>query len=146
MPRQTKPYRPMLQAIERQPVFRFEATSATLVGFRCHPYVQGINLAGFHVHYITDDRRGGGHVLDYRLLEWKLEVAKISKLRIDLPRTDSFHGSLHADVLMPLGCRSWNTRRSSAFDGATRGSVTAALAFATHCPSFFSRIVIRISL
>ena len=100
VPRQIKPYRPMLQAIERQPVFRFEETSGTLVGFRCPPYVQGINVAGFHVHYITDDRRGGGHVLDYRLLEGKLEVAKISKLRIDLPRTVSFQqATLHSDEM-----------------------------------------------
>ncbi|MGF6870876.1 acetolactate decarboxylase [Paraburkholderia sp. MM5477-R1] len=95
--RQTKPYRPMLQAIERQPVFKFEETAGTLIGFRCPPYVQGINVAGFHVHYITDDRRGGGHVLDYRLLEGKLEIAKISKLRIDLPQTDSFQqATLHS--------------------------------------------------
>jgi len=100
VPRQTKPYRPMLQAIERQPVFRFEESSGTLVGFRCPPYVQGINVAGFHVHYITDDRRGGGHVLDYRLLEGKLEVAKISKLRIDLPRSDSFQqATLHSEEM-----------------------------------------------
>ncbi|REG52205.1 acetolactate decarboxylase [Paraburkholderia sp. BL6669N2] len=98
VPRQTKPYRPMLQAIENQPVFTFENTSGTLVGFRCPPYVQGINVAGFHVHYITDDRKGGGHVLDYRLLEGKLELAKISKLRIDLPRTESFQqATLHSD-------------------------------------------------
>ncbi|TDG21729.1 acetolactate decarboxylase [Paraburkholderia silviterrae] len=100
VPRQTKPYRPMLQAIERQPVFEFRETTGTLVGFRCPPYVQGINVAGFHVHYITDDRRGGGHVLDYRLLEGKLEIAKISKLRIDLPRTESFQqATLHSEEM-----------------------------------------------
>ncbi|WP_429292469.1 acetolactate decarboxylase [Paraburkholderia sp. CI3] len=100
VPRQTKPYRPMLQAIERQPVFKFEETSGTLIGFRCPPYVQGINVAGFHVHYITDDRRGGGHVLDYRLLEGKLEIAKISKLRIDLPQTESFQqATLHSEEM-----------------------------------------------
>lgn len=100
VPRQNKPYRPMLQAIEKQPVFRFENTSGTLVGFRCPPYVQGINVAGFHVHYITDDRQGGGHVLDYRLLEGKLELAKISKLRIDLPHTESFEqATLHSEEM-----------------------------------------------
>jgi len=98
VPRQIKPYRPMLQAIENQPVFTFENTSGTLVGFRCPPYMQGINVAGFHVHYITDDRKGGGHVLDYRLLEGKLELAKISKLRIDVPQTDSFQrATLHSE-------------------------------------------------
>jgi acetolactate decarboxylase len=100
VPRQQKPYRPMLQAIEKQPTFTFENTSGTLIGFRCPPYVQGINVAGFHVHYITDDRKGGGHVLDYSLLEGKLELAKISKLRIDLPHTESFQqATLHSDEM-----------------------------------------------
>jgi acetolactate decarboxylase len=98
VPRQSLPYRPMLRAIESQPVFTFKETSGTLVGFRSPEYVQGINVAGFHVHYITDDRKGGGHVLDYRLLEGKVEVAKISRLRIDLPQTEHFQrATLHSE-------------------------------------------------
>jgi acetolactate decarboxylase len=94
VPRQMKPY----QAIERQPIFTFKETSGTLVGFRCPEYVQGVNVAGFHVHYITDDRRGGGHVLDYHLIEGKVEVATISKLHFQLPRTEHFErATLHSD-------------------------------------------------
>ncbi|MEA3118111.1 MAG: acetolactate decarboxylase [Paraburkholderia sp.] len=100
VPRQTKPYRPMLKAIERQPTYTFEDTVGTMVGFRCPAYVQGINVAGFHVHYITEDRRGGGHVLDYRLLEGLLQLAKISTLRIELPQTEHFHqATLHSEEI-----------------------------------------------
>jgi acetolactate decarboxylase len=88
----------MLEAIEDQPIFTFKETTGTLVGFRCPEYVQGINVAGFHVHYITDDRQGGGHVLDYRLIEGTVEIAKISKLRIDLPQTEHFQrATLHSE-------------------------------------------------
>lgn len=98
VPRQSMPYRPMLEVIEHQPIFAFEETSGTLVGFRCPEYVQGINVAGFHVHFITDDRQGGGHVLDYRLLEGTIEVARISRLHIDLPETDHFQrATLHSN-------------------------------------------------
>lgn len=98
VPRQSAPYRPMLEAIEHQPIFTFTKTSGTLVGFRCPEYVQGINVAGFHVHYITADRQGGGHVLDYHMLKGKVEVAKISRLRIDLPQTEHFkRATLHSD-------------------------------------------------
>jgi acetolactate decarboxylase len=98
VPRQTLPYRPMLEAIEHQPVHTFTKSSGTLVGFRCPEYVQGINVAGFHVHYITDDRQGGGHVLDYRLIEGTVEVAEISRLRIDLPGTEHFQrATLHSE-------------------------------------------------
>jgi len=100
VPRQTKPYRPMLQSIENQPVFTFNDVRGTLVGFRCPEYVQGINVAGYHVHFITDARTGGGHVLDYRLLCGKVEVAKISRLRIDLPDTPQFEtATLHSEEM-----------------------------------------------
>jgi len=100
VPRQEKPYLPMLKAIERQPKFVFEDVSGTLVGFRCPEYLQGVNVAGFHVHFITDDRRGGGHVLDYTMLDAKIEVAKVANLRIDLPQTEDFaNATLHSDEL-----------------------------------------------
>jgi acetolactate decarboxylase len=100
VPRQTKPYRPMLQSIENQPIFTFNEVRGTLVGFRCPEYVQGINVAGYHVHFITDDRNGGGHVLDYRLLSGKVAVAKISKLRIELPKTRQFaDATLHSEEM-----------------------------------------------
>lgn len=90
----------MLEAIERQPVFTFENSSGTLIGFPSPDYVEGINVAGFHVHYITDVRQGGGHVLDYRLTEATVEVARISRLRIDLPRTEHFQrATLHSEDL-----------------------------------------------
>ncbi|MFL9909982.1 acetolactate decarboxylase [Paraburkholderia sp. RL17-337-BIB-A] len=90
----------MLKAIERQPKFVFEDVSGTLIGFRCPEYLQGVNVAGFHVHFITEDRCGGGHVLAYTLLDGKIEVAKVSNLRIDLPQTEDFaNATLHSDEL-----------------------------------------------
>jgi acetolactate decarboxylase len=100
VPRQEPPYVPMLEAIENQPEFTFENTRGTLIGFRCPPYVQGINVAGFHVHYITDDRCGGGHVLDYRVLEGSVNIAKVPNLHISLPETPDFeNATLHSDLL-----------------------------------------------
>jgi acetolactate decarboxylase len=100
VPRQAPPYVPMLEAIENQPEFTFENTRGTLIGFRCPPYVQGINVAGFHVHYITDDRCGGGHVLDYCVLEGAMNIAKVPNLHIALPETPDFEkATLHSDAL-----------------------------------------------
>ncbi len=48
-----------------QPIFSFENTEGTLAGFWTPDYAQGIGVAGFHLHYIDDERSGGGHVFDY---------------------------------------------------------------------------------
>jgi len=90
VPRQEPPYRPMLEAIEAQPIFEFESVCGTLVGFRSPDYVQGINVAGYHVHFITDDRSGGGHVLDYRLRKGRIQLGLLTELRVELPTDAHF--------------------------------------------------------
>ncbi|HET9184774.1 MAG TPA: acetolactate decarboxylase, partial [Solirubrobacterales bacterium] len=38
----------------------------TMLGFRFPTYVEGIEVAGYHLHFISADRGRGGHVLDSR--------------------------------------------------------------------------------
>lgn len=94
VPRQEPPYKPMLQAIANQPIFEFNECSGVLAGFRSPEYVQGMNVAGYHIHFITDERSGGGHVTEYRLKRGRLQMGVISKLYVDLPRNAAF-GKAH---------------------------------------------------
>lgn len=95
VPRQTPPYRAMTDVLDDQPVFRFNQREGVLVGFRTPQHMQGINVAGYHEHFITDDRRGGGHLLDYQLENGVLTFGEIHKLMIDLPADSAF---LQADL------------------------------------------------
>lgn len=90
VPRQEPPYRPMLEAIEQQLLFRFAAVAGTLVGFRCPPFVQGVNVAGFHEHMITADRKGGGHLLDYTMAHGTLRLSVVRHLNLALPSDPAF--------------------------------------------------------
>lgn len=90
VPRQERPYKPMLEAIEAQPTFAFQQRSGTLVGFRSPDYMQGISVAGYHEHFITDDRIGGGHVLDYQLDHGRLQFGVIARLNLQLPHDADF--------------------------------------------------------
>ncbi|MBG2836003.1 MULTISPECIES: acetolactate decarboxylase [Morganellaceae] len=90
VPRQEPPYLPMLEAIENQPIFNFHNETGTIAGFRSPQFTQGINVAGFHEHYINQQRQGGGHVLDYYLKKGTLQIGIISRLTIDLPSQSAF--------------------------------------------------------
>lgn len=90
VPRQTPPYRAMTEVLDAQPVFNFNARCGVLVGFRTPQHMQGINVAGYHEHFITDDRRGGGHLLDYQLDSGVLTFGEIHKLVVDLPSDNAF--------------------------------------------------------
>lgn len=100
VPRQTPPYRAMTDVLDDQPVFRFNQREGVLVGFRTPQHMQGINVAGYHEHFITDDRQGGGHLLDYQLENGVLTFGEIHKLMIDLPADSAFlQANLHPSNL-----------------------------------------------
>ncbi|SFN54272.1 acetolactate decarboxylase [Izhakiella capsodis] len=90
VPCQHRPYRSMPEILDNQPVFTFNRRRGVVIGFRTPQYMQGINVAGYHEHFITDDRQGGGHLLDYTLHEGVLTFGEINKLIIDLPQDKDF--------------------------------------------------------
>lgn len=90
IPKQNKPYPGLAAAAKHQSVFEFKNVRGTLVGYRMPGYVQGINMPGYHVHFITEDRKGGGHVLDCRIDQARLELDECYELRLVIPKEGDF--------------------------------------------------------
>jgi acetolactate decarboxylase len=66
-PKQNKPYKKLKEVIEKeQVVFESKNISGTIIGFYCPAYTKGINVAGYHFHFLSDDKSKGGHVLDFK--------------------------------------------------------------------------------
>lgn len=71
---QHRPYPRLADAVKDQTVFTHEGVSGTLVGFRLPAYVGGgINVPGYHLHFIDDGLSVGGH-----LLECSIESASVA--------------------------------------------------------------------
>jgi acetolactate decarboxylase len=85
VPKQSKPYPPLAEAIAHQHIVELKDVSGTMVGFRFPDPLDGIEMAGFHLHFLTDDRTRGGHVLSYTLLEGSVSVDEASDLHVELP-------------------------------------------------------------
>ncbi len=64
IPAQNKPYPPLAEAAMHQVVTNLKNTTGTIVGFYLPSYMNGINMPGYHLHYISSDRKSGGHILD----------------------------------------------------------------------------------
>jgi acetolactate decarboxylase len=90
VPRQTKPYRPLTAVVQEQATFEFKHVTGTVAGFRSPDYAQGISVAGYHLHFITSDRSGGGHVLDLTSEDATLTIDHSSGLHVELPETPAF--------------------------------------------------------
>lgn len=85
VPRQQKPYRSLAEVARKQRIFDLRDVSGTIVGFRFPDYAQGIDVPGYHLHFITDDRAAGGHVLDCVVREGQLALDPSSELHLELP-------------------------------------------------------------
>lgn len=91
VPRQSKPYPPLSEAIKAQKIFEFHNITGTVVGFRCPAYVGGINVPGYHMHFITANRSAGGHLLDIRLGNASIKVDNLSRFEMILPNIEEFY-------------------------------------------------------
>lgn len=89
--KQELPYEKTLsEAIANRPVFEWKNIEGTLVGFWFPEYVGGVNLPGFHLHFISADETKAGHVLEFEAASLKLEIDQSSGLEFDLPETEAF--------------------------------------------------------
>lgn len=82
VPAQRPPYRPLSEVVAAQNVFELREVLGTMLGFRFPAYAEGIEVAGYHLHFVSADRSRGGHVLDSR---------SAGSLRAQLDPSDDLH-------------------------------------------------------
>ncbi|MDF2565433.1 MAG: alpha-acetolactate decarboxylase [Massilibacillus sp.] len=103
IPGKTKPYPSLTDAAKTQSVFDIQQTKGTIVGFLCPQYVNGINVPGYHLHFISEDRKSGGHILNGGIKSGKVQIARITDFRMVLPSNDAFQqASLNQDYSKEL--------------------------------------------
>ena len=68
-----------------QKAFKFENVRGTLVCVYFPDYMDGINASGWHLHFISEDRKHGGHVFEIVLRSGKGEISKINSIELKLP-------------------------------------------------------------
>jgi acetolactate decarboxylase len=87
---QKRPFPPLTEATAHQDVKSFINVRGTLAGFRTPAFAQGIGVAGFHLHFLREDKQAGGHALEYVVRQGKLRLAPLHGFHVELPRTEDF--------------------------------------------------------
>jgi acetolactate decarboxylase len=85
VPRQEPPYRPLTEVVDEQHVFELADLDGTMLGFRFPDYAEGIEVSGWHLHFISEDRSRGGHVLDSRASTAHVQLDLSTELHVELP-------------------------------------------------------------
>ncbi|GAB5552784.1 MAG: acetolactate decarboxylase [Saprospiraceae bacterium] len=76
--------------IPNRPVFERENFSGTMVGFFCPEFIGNINVAAYHLHFISDDKQFAGHVMEFEAQNLTIEMDKITEYQFVLPDTEAY--------------------------------------------------------
>lgn len=85
VPPQTGPRPTLAAAVASQTLFTASAIRATVVGFRFPRDVEGLELPGWHLHLIAEDRTIGGHVLDVAVSGGTIVAEREHDLHVEVP-------------------------------------------------------------
>ncbi|MBR5088371.1 MAG: acetolactate decarboxylase [Ruminiclostridium sp.] len=75
---------------ETQKDFFFDDINGTLVCVYYPDYMDSINASGWHLHFISEDRKKGGHVFDVSMERGTAYFDKITNIEITLPHEPAF--------------------------------------------------------
>lgn len=85
VPAQKPPFPPLAEVVRQQAVFDRANFDGTIVGFRCPPFVKGVNVPGYHLHLLADDGEYGGHILDFKMENGAVSIDNCEVFIIQLP-------------------------------------------------------------
>ena len=71
-----------------QPEYSKENVTGTIVGIWTPEIFHGVSLAGYHLHFVSDDLSFGGHVMDFVIKEGIVELGAIDQLDQRFPVQD----------------------------------------------------------
>ena len=91
--KQTKPYNNLGDVLKHQVVFNLGKVQGTMVGFRFPKYLNNVNVPGYHFHFLTSDKKAGGHALGFVTQNVKIEIEYINNLEMRSPGTEDFENT-----------------------------------------------------
>ncbi|TDQ23877.1 acetolactate decarboxylase [Tenacibaculum caenipelagi] len=89
-PVEKEPFPKLTNMLNQQHFFEYKNTEGTLVGFLLPNYLDGINVSGFHFHFLSKNTKQGGHTLDFKGNNLKIEIAVLKTFEMDTPNNSDF--------------------------------------------------------
>ena len=88
---QEKPYKPLAEVLETdQTFFDYENIKGTVVALYTPPYMSDLNATGWHLHFISDDKTKGGHVLGLSIDNAVASIDTTHGFNMILPDSEEF--------------------------------------------------------
>lgn len=87
---QKEPFVVLKEASKNQKELILKKVKGDLVVFWTPKFANNILVQGFHAHFISSDRKSGGHVFDFQAKEIIVDISYLTNMNLHLPETESF--------------------------------------------------------
>jgi acetolactate decarboxylase len=81
---------PLAEATSHQAEFEFSDERGTMVGFWAPVYSAAFSIAGYHFHFLSDDRSHGGHLLRCEINRARIRLQREGNFQVALPESVEF--------------------------------------------------------
>lgn len=90
--KQSLPYKPLNEVLKTNQTFKtMTNTNGSIVGLYTPNYMSDLNAVGWHFHFVTEDRKSGGHVLNADLGECNITWDYTDSFNMYLPDGEFFN-------------------------------------------------------
>ncbi|MCP0914996.1 MULTISPECIES: acetolactate decarboxylase [Legionella] len=90
VPKQTKPYKAISAIIEDSILINTGEITADLGGFYTPEFMFPMKAKGIHLHFVDENRRIGGHVLELQLISAEIYWQQLTAINIIFPQADEY--------------------------------------------------------
>ena len=80
--KQTNSYSNLSVVLQNQSIFNLKDIQGTMVGFRFPSYMSELNAAGYHFHFLSENKNQGGHVLALMTKHVRIEIEFVKNFKI----------------------------------------------------------------
>lgn len=80
-------YQPLVESEEERPASEYSNIEGILAGFYVPRFIKSLCMPGFHLHFLTSDKKRGGHLQECRLKRMNITLQVLPKLTLNLPIT-----------------------------------------------------------
>lgn len=93
VPQQEEPFPTLADVVKNQTIFELKNIEGTLVGYWFPDYLKDVNASGFHMHFISDDKKHAGHLLKCSFKSAEAEQDELTKLNLIIPQNSAYQNN-----------------------------------------------------
>lgn len=92
---------PLMEYLKTRVMYNKENIKGTLVGLYTPEYLGNISIPGMHFHFVSSDKKLGGHLEGISFDKVSVEIEEINKINLTLPQVAKFREHKLQQVAVP---------------------------------------------